>query len=120
MIDQCLATETQTAMKFHYLVRGIVFEDGKVLLAHQKGADHTFLPGGHIENGEKAETDLIRELEEEIGKKAPSDRVSHEPAIRLQRLTGNVAIEDGIQSRFCSWILSGGAVRFDRDGLTPV
>ena len=38
-------------MKFHYLARGIILDKGKVLLAHQKGAEHTFLPGGHIELG---------------------------------------------------------------------
>ena len=54
-------------MKFHYLARGIIFVNGKVLLAHQKGADNTFLPGGHIDMGEKADTALIREIGEEIG-----------------------------------------------------
>ncbi|MFH1313107.1 MAG: NUDIX domain-containing protein [Candidatus Eisenbacteria bacterium] len=57
-------------MRFHYLARGIVSSDGKVLLVHKKGAGHTFLPGGHIESGEKAETALIREIEEETGKTA--------------------------------------------------
>lgn len=57
-------------MIFHYLVRGILFVNGKVLLAHQKGADHSFLPGGHIGSGEKAEVALEREIAEEIGEKA--------------------------------------------------
>jgi 8-oxo-dGTP diphosphatase len=56
-------------MKFHYLARGIVLEKGKVLLAHQKGAENLFFPGGHIEIGEKAELALAREIEEEIEKK---------------------------------------------------
>lgn len=44
--------------------------NGKVLLAHQKGADNTFLPGGHVKFGEKAEAALIRELAEETGEQA--------------------------------------------------
>lgn len=57
-------------MSFHYLARGIIFVNNKVLLAHQKGTDNTFLPGGHIEIGEKAELALIREIAEELRKKA--------------------------------------------------
>jgi 8-oxo-dGTP diphosphatase len=56
--------------RFHYLCRGIIRANGMVLLAHQKGADNTFLPGGHIEFREQAEVALIREIKEEIGKKA--------------------------------------------------
>ncbi len=57
-------------MKFHYLARGIIYRNGKVLLAHQKGTDHTFLPGGHIDMGEPAEAALMREIDEEIGEQA--------------------------------------------------
>ncbi len=57
-------------MKFHYLARGIVYHNGKVLITHQKGADNTFLPGGHIEKGEKADAALLREIAEEIGENA--------------------------------------------------
>jgi 8-oxo-dGTP diphosphatase len=54
-------------MNFHYLARGVLFVDGRFLLAHQKGAGHTFLPGGHIARGEKAGNALIREFKEETG-----------------------------------------------------
>ncbi len=57
-------------MRFHYIARGIIFVDGRILLAHQEGADNTFLPGGYIESGEKAEVALIREIGEEIGLQA--------------------------------------------------
>ncbi len=57
-------------MKFHFLARGIIFQNGKVLLAHMKGAENTFLPGGHIELGEKAGTALLREIREELGEEA--------------------------------------------------
>ena len=57
-------------MPFHYLARGVIFVNGKVLLVRQKGAGHTFLPGGHIEFGEKAEVALTREILEETGMQA--------------------------------------------------
>ena len=59
---------------FHYLVRGVIFIDDKFLLAHQIGADNTFLPGGHIRSGEKAEVALVREIHEEIGLNANINR----------------------------------------------
>ncbi len=47
-----------------------MINDGKVLVARAKGTQNTFLPGGHIEIGEKAEVALAREIKEEIGKDA--------------------------------------------------
>lgn len=38
----------------------------KILVAHNKGSSNTFLPGGQIEPGERAEEALKRELKEEL------------------------------------------------------
>ncbi len=53
--------------RMHLLVRAVIFNDRRVLLAHQVGADNTFLPGGHVEAGEPAVHALHRELREETG-----------------------------------------------------
>jgi 8-oxo-dGTP pyrophosphatase MutT (NUDIX family) len=53
--------------QFHYLCRGIIFVSGKVLVAKAKGATNTFLPGGHVELGERAKDALRREIFEEMG-----------------------------------------------------
>lgn len=55
---------------FHYLTRALIMDKGKVLVAKAKGASNTFLPGGHIEFGEKAEEALVREIDEELGQDA--------------------------------------------------
>lgn len=51
------------------IVRALIFrgEKNEILLARQKGANYTFLPGGHIEFGETAKQALDREIVEEIG-----------------------------------------------------
>jgi len=49
-----------------YLARGVCFVDGYVLLVRCTGAAITFLPGGHIDFGEKAPDCLSREIEEEL------------------------------------------------------
>lgn len=49
------------------IARGVCVRDGKVLLCRAKGADTTYLPGGHIEFGETARTALVREVREELG-----------------------------------------------------
>jgi ADP-ribose pyrophosphatase YjhB (NUDIX family) len=57
-------------MKFHYLVRALIISGDYILLAREIGTDNTFLPGGHVEQGESAEKALTCELEEETGHSA--------------------------------------------------
>jgi 8-oxo-dGTP pyrophosphatase MutT (NUDIX family) len=57
-------------VQFEYLVRGIILAGSRVLLVRQKDGKHTFLPGGHVEAGESAETALAREIAEELGEAA--------------------------------------------------
>jgi len=48
------------------IARAVIIKDGLVLVARRKGADNTFLPGGHIESGESPEEAIKRELSEEM------------------------------------------------------
>jgi len=49
------------------IARGVCVRGGKVLLCHSKGAENTYLPGGHIEFKEEAKAALRREIREELG-----------------------------------------------------
>lgn len=53
--------------KYHVLARGIILSGGYLLVAHCKGMDNTFLPGGHVEFKEGMRTTLFREIQEELG-----------------------------------------------------
>ncbi|PJE64045.1 MAG: hypothetical protein COU90_04195 [Candidatus Ryanbacteria bacterium CG10_big_fil_rev_8_21_14_0_10_43_42] len=54
-------------IQFHYRARAIITDGDYILLARAIGNGNTFLPGGHIELGEKAEEALVREIKEELG-----------------------------------------------------
>lgn len=54
-------------IEINSIARGLLLSGTRVLVAFCIGSTNTFLPGGHIEIGEKAEDSLIREFKEELG-----------------------------------------------------
>lgn len=49
------------------IARGVCVVDGHVLLCRPAAGGYTYLPGGHIEFGEKGAEALAREVREELG-----------------------------------------------------
>ena len=49
------------------IARGVCIAGGKVLLCRPSKGGYTYLPGGHIEFGEKGAEALAREVREELG-----------------------------------------------------
>jgi len=58
----------------HLLSRAVLRDAGRVLLVRAEGQSHTFLPGGHVEDGEGLTGCLRRELREELGVEASVGR----------------------------------------------
>ena len=56
------------------IARGVCVKDGKLLVCRAKGASTCYLPGGHIEFGEKGREALVREMKEETGLDATCGR----------------------------------------------
>lgn len=52
------------------LVRGVCVKEGKLLVCQGKEEGNTYLPGGHVDWGERAEAGLKREIKEELGANA--------------------------------------------------
>ncbi len=57
-------------MTIETLVRGVCVKRGQLLVCQSKGAANTYLPGGHVEFGERAAESLVREIREELGVKS--------------------------------------------------
>nr|WP_225953383.1 NUDIX domain-containing protein [Kibdelosporangium phytohabitans] len=56
------------------IARAVIRRDNRVLLARERSARWFFLPGGHVEPGERVEVALLRELDEELGTGATIER----------------------------------------------
>lgn len=52
------------------IARAVIRRDGQLLLAKQRTKSWSFLPGGHVEAGERVEVALVREIAEELGTEA--------------------------------------------------
>lgn len=48
------------------IARAIIIQGDTILLCKTKGGKHYFLPGGHVEFQENAQSALIREIQEEL------------------------------------------------------
>ncbi len=55
--------------KWHLRVRAVIYDDGKFLIVRTKDKSHSYLIGGHVEEGESVPVALVREVMEEAGKK---------------------------------------------------
>lgn len=58
-----------TKSQIHLISRGLLLQGENIILCQVKTKDWYFLPGGHVENGESSKEALLRELEEETGRK---------------------------------------------------
>ncbi|QUH05016.1 NUDIX domain-containing protein [Saccharopolyspora erythraea] len=52
------------------IARAVIRRNGQLLVVRQRTKSWSFLPGGHVEPGEKVEAALVRELDEELGTEA--------------------------------------------------
>lgn len=49
-----------------FIARGLIFQNGKILLCKRKDRKYYFFPGGHVEFGEFSANALKREMREEV------------------------------------------------------
>lgn len=58
---------TYQPQQIEVIARVLVVVRGKILLCRLKGENWYFLPGGHVNTGEKTKEALAREINEELG-----------------------------------------------------
>src|SRR5437588_5232967 len=56
-----------SSARFRVAVSALIFDDGRILLAHRRDIDWWNLPGGGMEAGETVDEALRREVREETG-----------------------------------------------------
>jgi 8-oxo-dGTP pyrophosphatase MutT (NUDIX family) len=56
-----------SATSTEIIARAVVRRAGRLLLVRERTTAWSFLPGGHVEPGERVEAALVRELAEELG-----------------------------------------------------
>lgn len=59
-----------SAATIEIIARAVIRRDGQLLVVRQRTKSWSFLPGGHVEPGERVEAALVRELGEELGTEA--------------------------------------------------
>ena len=67
IIDQYSKTYTEPYKKKRTSCRGLIIENGKILLSHEMNTGVYMSPGGGIEDGETNEECCVREVREETG-----------------------------------------------------
>lgn len=60
-------TSLTSSAKFRIGVSAVIFDEGRILLAHRRDIDWWNLPGGGMEAGETVEEAMRREVQEETG-----------------------------------------------------
>ena len=62
-----MKTTPQTAGTTEIIVRAVIARADRLLVVRHVAKPWSFLPGGHVEPGERVEDALVREVDEELG-----------------------------------------------------
>jgi ADP-ribose pyrophosphatase YjhB (NUDIX family) len=101
-----MSAPTQAAGTTEIIARAVIARGDSLLVVRHVAKSWSFLPGGHVEPGERVEDALVREVDEELG--APA---------RVGGLVGVVEhgyIEDGAAHHELNFVFT---VHVDRDDL---